>query len=82
MDIRRTGLEDEDWMMGSRDRRQWRKFVQIAPVNQGKATAILIKLYSVVECFIDDRLEKAIDFPVKCGTICKQYVSDIAATAK
>ena len=25
MDIRRTELEDEDWMMGTRDRRQWRK---------------------------------------------------------
>ena len=25
MDIRRTELEDEDWMMGSRDRRHWRK---------------------------------------------------------
>ena len=25
MDIRRMKLEDEDWMMGSRDRRQWRK---------------------------------------------------------
>ena len=25
MDIRRTELEDEDWIMGTRDRRQWRK---------------------------------------------------------
>ena len=25
MDIRRMELEDEDWMMGTRDRRQWRK---------------------------------------------------------
>ena len=25
MDIRRMELEDEDWMMGSRDRRHWRK---------------------------------------------------------
>ena len=24
MDIRRMELEDEDWMMGSRDRRHWR----------------------------------------------------------
>ena len=24
MDIRRTELEDEDWMMGTRDRRHWR----------------------------------------------------------
>ena len=25
MYIRRTELEDEDWMMGTRDKRQWRK---------------------------------------------------------
>ena len=24
MDIRRTELEDEDWMIGTRDRRHWR----------------------------------------------------------